>query len=382
MKNLENSLVFHGFTRLEAKIYLSLLENGHVRVSQLGQITGITRTQLYPLLEKMVERGYIKQVGEKPVKYCAISPSELSKHLEERNLNRIEKLSELKSELEKIKQSQRFTDAEHKIYIIKEKANIVRKLTELFTIAKEEVVLDIPFGENLFEDSKKLNKIMKSKIKRGIKFTIYCSMKSENLYKFSELEKMFSPKSLKIIIKEKSQTVGVFDRKYVIVVFHNKERKYDNAFYFENREIADMFATKGISSIESYPLKGEVRSTIISGERALLMPPVIDAIPKREQYKLGYGVGWYGIKKFNGQNYSSKTLMFLLQMQMMVNGWGKIYFSGRNKLFTITIENSVVPPEFVKGNIEGFLSVMGRFDVKKKAVNEKKKKYSFSIRKK
>ena len=383
MINLEDNLIFHGFTGLEAKVYISLLENGQVRVSQLGKITRITRTQLYPLLEKMMERGYIRQVGTKPVKFEAISPDELTKHLEERDLKRIEKLSGLKSELEKIRQSHDFIDSEHKIYLIKEKANIVRKLTELFHMTKEEIVLDIPFEKNLFKSSKKLDKIIKSKIKKGINVTLYYSMEPKDFHKFSEFEKAFGPESFEIAIKEKSRMIAVFDRKYVMVIFYNKDRNsYDNAFYFENMEIAEIFASKGTAPIESYPLKGEVRLTTIGGERALLIPPIIDVVSKLEQYKLGYGVGWYGIKRFNKQNCSPKTLIMMLKMQMMVNGWGKVSFSGKNKGFSITVEDSVVPSEFIKGNIEGFLSVMGEFTVKEKTINEKKKKYSFSIKNK
>ena len=44
------------------------------------------------------------------------------------------------------------------------------------------------------------------------------------------------------------------------------------------------------------------------------------------------------------------------------------------------MEKSIVPGEFIKGNIEGFLSVLGNFEVKEKIFDEKKKKYAFSIK--
>ena len=52
MKKLHRGLRVLGLTELEAKVYIKLLEMKQARVTKLSNEVGVTRTQLYPLLEK------------------------------------------------------------------------------------------------------------------------------------------------------------------------------------------------------------------------------------------------------------------------------------------------------------------------------------------
>ena len=166
-------------------------------------------------------------------------------------------------------------------------------------------------------------KLLKAKA-RELKVTVYFSTSPENFYRIEEIEK-FGNVSFEGIVKEKPHVTAVFDNKYVMVVFFAPHKKdYETAFYFENEELAKIFALKASAPIESYTLEGELRLKTIGGERALIIPPIIDVISKLEQYKLGYGVGWYGIKSFGEHKCSLKALLLMLKMQMMINGWGKV----------------------------------------------------------
>ena len=384
MNELEGSLKFQGLTRIEVKVYLKLLELNQTKVGDLAKITGITRTQLYPLLEKMVEKGYIKQIGSKPVRYEALDSRKLIKLLREERRKQIDSLSELESKLNEIKPVQKVPGIPYKVYLIKGENNILRKLIELWKGVKKEVIRTGAFERELLNEFKKLTKINKEKTKKGIKNTVYLSIKPENLYKIKELERMFMHATFGGLIKEQPYTIIIFDRKYVVIVFYNFHKKeYDSAFYFENPDLAEAFASKNIAPIESYPLKGEVRVTTIGGERAFLIPPVLDSISKKEQYKLGYGVGWYGIKPLKNLNHSMNSLMLMLKMQIMMSGWGKakIVKTGKKEV-VLSLENSVVTPAFMKGNIVGFLSVMGDYTVKERMVDRKKKHYEFAIKSK
>ncbi len=379
MGGVEEILRFHGFTRIEARVYMKLLELGRSKVSVMGKLAGITRTQLYPLLDNMVEKGYIRQVGTKPVKYEALGPEEIVKMLREKRERQIESLSELGSSLEKIKPVREVSGTPYQIYLIKERNNIMRKATELWSEVKEEVVMTTSFENPFFKRSRKLETIRREKHRKGVKTTAYLSIKPENLYRITEFEDAFKHASLGGLVKERPYTTLVFDRKSVLIIFYNRHMKnYETAFYFENLELAETFASKNIAPIESHPLKGEVRVSTIGGERSVLIPPVLDMISKKEQYKLGYGVGWYGMKPLK-DGYSLKALMIMLETQMMVNGWGRAKVSCKGeKEAVLTLENSVVTPEFVKGNIVGFLSVLGNYSVKEKTV--KKNHHEFRIK--
>jgi len=377
--SLEENLKFHGFTRIEAKVYIKLLEMNYSKVSELGKITEITRTQLYPLLKNMVEKGYIKQIETKPVSYEALNPDELIKVLKYLRKKQINQLSELKSELNKIKPVHKIEGAPYKVYLIKNKNNITKKLIELWSSVRKEVVLTTAFERDLFEKSIKLMKIRKEKAKKGIKTTIYLSLDPENLYMITKLDDFFKDVNFGGIVKKSPYTTVVFDRKHILVIFFNAHKKdYDTAFYFENHDLANTFASKNMAPIESYPLKGELRLTTIGGERELIIPPVIDLISKEEQYKLGYGAGWYGIKSFKKKNYNMKTLILILETQMIINGWGKAKSNYKKNEVTLILENAIVPSSFIKGSIEGFLSIIGDFVVKEK--ESKKDIYEFTIK--
>ena len=61
MDKAKKGLTAIGLTNLEAEIYLELLKLKEAKVSKLAQLTKVTRTQLYPLLEKLVEKGVVEK---------------------------------------------------------------------------------------------------------------------------------------------------------------------------------------------------------------------------------------------------------------------------------------------------------------------------------
>lgn len=84
----EESLVnTAGFPPKEAKIYLALLENGSLIIKKLSDKTGIKRTTLYPLIEKMTSNGIVGIEIRKRRKYYFIKNLEilLTKIREQKN---------------------------------------------------------------------------------------------------------------------------------------------------------------------------------------------------------------------------------------------------------------------------------------------------------
>jgi len=66
-----------GLTNLEAIVYMKLLQMRHTNVTSLARRTGVTRTQLYPLLEKLIEKGFVKESGDRPTTYSVVEPEKL-----------------------------------------------------------------------------------------------------------------------------------------------------------------------------------------------------------------------------------------------------------------------------------------------------------------
>ena len=103
MKNVHKGLKAFGLTELEAKVYLKLLELRRSRVTKLAEAVKITRTQLYPLLEKLIEKGYVTKVDHSPAIYSVTDPERMEAMLERWLAEQTKLVNEVRTFLRKTK---------------------------------------------------------------------------------------------------------------------------------------------------------------------------------------------------------------------------------------------------------------------------------------
>jgi sugar-specific transcriptional regulator TrmB len=103
MKNVQKGLRALGLTELEAKIYLKLLEFRRSGVTKLAKAVKVTRTQLYPLLEKLIEKGYVAKVERSPAVYSVIEPERMETMLERWLTEQTKLVNEVRDFLRKTK---------------------------------------------------------------------------------------------------------------------------------------------------------------------------------------------------------------------------------------------------------------------------------------
>ena len=48
-----------GLTDAEAKVYLTLLQNGSLSGYEAGKLAGVTRSKIYNILESLITKGFI-----------------------------------------------------------------------------------------------------------------------------------------------------------------------------------------------------------------------------------------------------------------------------------------------------------------------------------
>tara|TARA_Y100000310_G_scaffold337330_2_gene424144 strand:- start:392 stop:1132 length:741 start_codon:yes stop_codon:yes gene_type:complete len=107
-----------GLTENEVKIYLTLLENGHLHPTKLAEKTGLHRSYLYDALERLVEKGVLNLIIlENKRAYQAVDPSALRE------------LFELK---------------------LKQFDSILPELNEIFREQKEETRVEVYKGKQVF----------------------------------------------------------------------------------------------------------------------------------------------------------------------------------------------------------------------------------------
>jgi len=104
MDKIERGLTLIGLTNLEAKVYLKLIKLKQAKVSKIAKETNVTRTQLYPLLEKLVEKGVIEKIENKITIYKVLETEKLVSLLNKWKNEQLTILKELELMIKKIKE--------------------------------------------------------------------------------------------------------------------------------------------------------------------------------------------------------------------------------------------------------------------------------------
>ncbi|MBI2676059.1 MAG: hypothetical protein HYX24_06380 [Candidatus Aenigmarchaeota archaeon] len=112
----KEKLIDIGLGKSEADIYLALLRLGKATVTTLTKETGIHRTYIYDLIEKLREKGLVSQMAEENRQYFqAADPERLKEYLVEK----IDAVEKLMPELIKLKEKYK-TDVAVEVYKGKE----------------------------------------------------------------------------------------------------------------------------------------------------------------------------------------------------------------------------------------------------------------------
>ncbi|MGV8168974.1 MAG: TrmB family transcriptional regulator [Candidatus Nanoarchaeia archaeon] len=94
-----SSLKEAGLTEGENKVYLALLELGSSTTGPIVEKSGVSRSIIYQILEKLMEKGLVSFITKEKTKYFqAAEPSKIIEYIEEREKN----LKETKNKIEKI----------------------------------------------------------------------------------------------------------------------------------------------------------------------------------------------------------------------------------------------------------------------------------------
>jgi sugar-specific transcriptional regulator TrmB len=98
IRKIQKILEKLGLSEKEAKAYLALLALGEATAARLASRTGITRTLLYEIMDKLIERGLVSSVIKEGIKHFrAAEPGVLLNDLEEKKKNLKQVMPELSS---------------------------------------------------------------------------------------------------------------------------------------------------------------------------------------------------------------------------------------------------------------------------------------------
>ena len=171
-KNMITPLLELGLNKYEAKVYLTLIAEGTSTAKNISDITGIPYGKVYEIINSLANKGFCMILPSKPMKCQAISPKEAitaSKKKIEDQYKKLEK--QVVKQLEPMfAESKQFKEPKSIFWVINGRANVVKKLEELFANAKKQI--------NVYTTSNGLSRlllqkeILKEAHNRGIEINI------------------------------------------------------------------------------------------------------------------------------------------------------------------------------------------------------------------
>jgi sugar-specific transcriptional regulator TrmB len=190
-----------GFTSYEAMAYVSLLENNPVTRYELGKNSGVPRSAIYNVIQKLEKIGAVNATSSEPEKYVPLPPDQLLEYLERQFHDKIEKAREHLKDFE----SKIIPDH---LWNIVGYNNLIIKIRELIQKAEESLYIS-----TWKRELKLLKHDIENAIARGVEVIIYSftDLPIEGATTFSynlaekDLEKFWSHKI--IVIADKQELV-------------------------------------------------------------------------------------------------------------------------------------------------------------------------------
>jgi len=183
------------------KTYVALLNNNPATGYEICTQSGVPRSAIYSVLNKLEALGIINSIGESPKKYVPIPPSGLIEHFSQLHTDRINLLTDALDNLE--------TDSNtFDFWHIHGYRNLILKLRESISKAKEKIYLSI-WAKELVQ----LENELSNAEKRGVEISVFSFTKlakefgntiSYNLDE-EKLEKVWNPKV--ILIEDQKITI-------------------------------------------------------------------------------------------------------------------------------------------------------------------------------
>jgi sugar-specific transcriptional regulator TrmB len=71
-KTVVERLQTFGINEIEASLYFTLLNHGAETAGELVDATGLAGADVYKTLNRLLEKGMVEELTERPTKYCAV----------------------------------------------------------------------------------------------------------------------------------------------------------------------------------------------------------------------------------------------------------------------------------------------------------------------
>ena len=167
--NIGGNLTDFGVSELEGKVYLTLLRRGCLTILKISRETGINRSTLYRLLEKLTVMGLVKKIVDyKTTSYQASRPEDLELVVRQKEVEAERLRQKLPKIIEGLSGLAGKTDNETRVYYFNGKRGLGQLLWN--TLAAKDEVVGLGYGDwNKGVGKRLAEKIREEYVERGIK---------------------------------------------------------------------------------------------------------------------------------------------------------------------------------------------------------------------
>lgn len=219
--NLVDKLRKLGLSEYEAKIYTGLVGIGEASAREIHETSGVPRTKVYDVLQKLSEKGFVEIKHGNPIYYRAVEPRKiLEKQLADISSAAKECIYELeKMHVVKHKEAPVF-------WLVRGDWRIRTKIQELINEAKDEISILCTTPEVMQEISSMLEELKNKNIKILLLWGGGEIAKPRNV-EFKTAEKSFFAEIIKNVEREYGilRCLMIFDGKRSLVIIEENGKK-------------------------------------------------------------------------------------------------------------------------------------------------------------
>ncbi|RMF58284.1 MAG: TrmB family transcriptional regulator [Calditrichaeota bacterium] len=218
LEKIAKKMMELGFTQYEARAYISLLQNYPATRYEISKRSGVPRSAIYDVINRLEKFGAVNAISSKPEKYAPLPPEQFIELLENRYKSKIrdffESISDIQVDLEM-----------ENLWNISGYQNMILKAREMINKARDEIYLSA-WNREVEELASELRKAER----RGVKVVVFSFTKIPSIGKVfsyelseSELEKVWDHKI--ILVRDREELLmGEANRHYPrkVAWTHNK----------------------------------------------------------------------------------------------------------------------------------------------------------------
>jgi HTH-type transcriptional regulator, sugar sensing transcriptional regulator len=236
-----------GLNSYEAKIWTALLSRGVSSAGELSDISNVPRSRTYDVLESLEKKGFVMMKLGKPIKYMAISPTEvidvIKKKIREESSRQEVSMDELRKSdvLEQLTQLHTtgidMVEPTELVGMIKNRDNVYDYIESMIKKAEKSVYI-MTSSEGMIRKIQHLEKSMKKIADKGVNIKILVPGNKETEKIEKELKNIAEVRNITDV---KSRFVLVDDDKLLFFITNDKDvhPTYDVAVWIETSFFAE-----------------------------------------------------------------------------------------------------------------------------------------------